>query len=105
MSWHIAPGGAHASRGIGGLDHAALGIPTEREYVARYCERTGRPDPDAVMADWNFYLAYNLFRIAGILQGIAKRVEAGTASSAQARQSAAGARPLAEMGWRIAQES
>ena len=53
------------------------------------------------MADWNFYLAYNLFRIAGILQGIAKRVEAGTASSAQARQSAAGARPLAEMGWDI----
>jgi aminoglycoside phosphotransferase (APT) family kinase protein len=55
------------------------------------------------MADWSFYMAYNLFRMAGILQGIAKRVEAGTASSAQARQSAAGARPLAEMGWRIAQ--
>ena len=76
-----------------------------REYVRRYCERTGRADADAVMADWNFYLAYNLFRIAGILQGIAKRVEDGTASSAQARQSAAGARPLAEMGWRIAQQS
>jgi aminoglycoside phosphotransferase (APT) family kinase protein len=102
MSWHIPPG---SFRGIGGLDHTALGIPSEREYVARYCERTGRADPDAVMADWNFYLAYNLFRIAGILQGIAKRVEAGTASSAQARQSAAGARPLAEMGWRIAQQS
>ena len=58
-----------------------------------------------MMADWNFYLAYNLFRIAGILQGIAKRVEAGTASSDKARQSAAGARPLAEMGWRIAQQS
>ena len=57
------------------------------EYVRRYCERTGRADPDALMADWNFYLAYNLFRIAGILQGIAKRVEAGTASSEQARQS------------------
>ncbi len=109
MSWHIAAGGAHASRGIGGLDHAALGIPTEREYVAPLLrahrqDRQGH-DADAVMADWNFYLAYNLFRIAGILQGIAKRVEAGTASSAQARQSAAGARPLAEMGWRIAQQS
>jgi aminoglycoside phosphotransferase (APT) family kinase protein len=102
MSWHIPPG---SFRGIGGLDHCALGIPTEREYVRRYCERTGRPDPDAVMADWNFYLAYNLFRIAGILQGIAKRVETGTASSAQARQSAAGARPLAEMGWKIAQQA
>ncbi|MGH8795875.1 MAG: phosphotransferase [Caldimonas sp.] len=102
MAWHIPPG---SFRGIGGLDHAALGIPSEREYVRRYCERTGRPDPDAVMADWNFYMAYNLFRIAGILQGIAKRVETGTASSAQARQSAAGARPLAEMGWHMAQQS
>ena len=102
MSWHIPPG---SFRGIGGLDHAALGIPTERDYVRHYCERTGRPDPDAVMADWNFYMAYNLFRIAGILQGIAKRVETGTASSAQARQSAAGARPLAEMGWRMAQQA
>ena len=99
MSWHIPPG---SFRGIGGLDLASLGIPSEREYVARYCERTGRSDVDAVMADWNFYLAYNLFRIAGILQGIAKRVETGTASSDAARQSAAGARPLAEMGWQIA---
>ena len=99
MSWHIPPG---SFRGIGGLDHAALGIPDEKSYVRRYCERTGRADADVVMVDWNFYLAYNLFRIAGILQGIAKRVETGTASSAQARQSAAGARPLAEMGWRIA---
>jgi aminoglycoside phosphotransferase (APT) family kinase protein len=102
MSWHIPPG---SFRGIGGLDHVALGIPTEKDYVRRYCERTGRADPDAVMADWNFYLAYNLFRIAGILQGIAKRVETGTASSAQAQKSAAGARPLAEMGWRIAQQN
>jgi aminoglycoside phosphotransferase (APT) family kinase protein len=102
MSWHIQPG---QFRGIGGLDLAALGIPDEKDYVRRYCERTGRPDPNAVMADWNFYLAYNLFRLAGILQGIAKRVEAGTASSAQARQAGAGARPLAEMGWAIAQRA
>jgi aminoglycoside phosphotransferase (APT) family kinase protein len=101
MSWHIAPG---EFRGIGGLDLAALGIPSELDYVRRYCERTGRADPGAVMADWNFYMAYNLFRMAGILQGIAKRVVDGTASSAQARQAAAGARPLAEMGWRIAQQ-
>jgi aminoglycoside phosphotransferase (APT) family kinase protein len=103
MSWHIVPSSVHGARGIGGLELAALGIPSEKDYVRRYCQRTGRADPEAVMADWNFYMAYNLFRMAGILQGIAKRVEAGTASSAQARQSAAGARPLAEMGWRIAQ--
>ncbi len=103
MSWHITPG---SFRGIGGLDLASLGIPDEKAYVRRYCERTGRiekgGDPAAVMADWNFYMAYNLFRMAGILQGIAKRVVDGTASSAQARQAGAGARPLAEMGWRIA---
>ena len=102
MSWHIDPG---AFRGIGGLDLAALGIPDEQSYVRRYCERTGRADPQAMMADWNFYLAYNLFRLAGILQGIARRVVDGTASSAQARQAGAGARPLAEMGWRIAQQA
>jgi len=102
MSWHIQPG---QFRGIGGLELAALDIPDEKSYVRRYCERTGRADPDAVMADWNFYLAYNMFRLAGILQGIAKRVEMGTASSAQARQAGAGARPLAEMGWKLAQQA
>ena len=102
MSWHIPPG---SFRGLGGVDLASLGIPDEKSYVKRYCERTRRPDPDAVMADWNFYLAYNMFRLAGILQGIAKRVEMGTASSAQARQAGAGARPLAEMGWAIAQKA
>jgi len=102
MAWHIPPG---AFRGIGGLDVQALGIPTEAEYIARYCERTGFVTPDQLRADWNFYLAYNLFRLAAILQGIAKRVEMGTASSAQAVSSAAGARPLAEMAWRFAQQA
>lgn len=104
MSWHIPPG---AFRGIGGLDVAALGIPAEADYIRRYCERTGRSaaSVDALVTDWNFYMAYNLFRIAGILQGIAKRVVDGTASSAQAKQAAAGARPLAELGWGFAQRA
>jgi aminoglycoside phosphotransferase (APT) family kinase protein len=100
MSWHIEPG---SFRGIGGLDHAALGIPEESEYIARYCRRSGRGTPQSLKADWNFYLAYNLFRLAAIVQGIAKRVEAGTAASEQARQSGAAAKPLAELGWRFAQ--
>jgi aminoglycoside phosphotransferase (APT) family kinase protein len=99
MAWHIPPG---TFRGIAGLDHAALGIPSERDYIRRYCERTGRADPDALLADWNFYLAYNLFRLAAILQGIARRVVDGTASSAQARATGAGARPLAELAWQFA---
>ena len=102
MAWHIPPG---AFRGIGGLDLTALGIPLEADYVRRYCERTGFTTPEALAADWNFYLAYNLFRMAAILQGIAKRVEDGTAASAQARQTGAGARPLAELGWRFAQQA
>jgi aminoglycoside phosphotransferase (APT) family kinase protein len=102
MAWHIPPG---SFRGIGGLDVASLGIPTEDEYIRLYCERTGLTTPAALKADWNFYMAYNLFRIAAILQGIAKRVEAGTASSAQAASSGAGARGLAEMAWKFARQA
>ncbi len=102
MAWHIPH---QLSRGIGGLDIAALGIPSEEEYIRRYCERTGLATPDQLKADWNFYLAYNMFRIAAILQGIAKRVEAGTASSAQAVASGAGARPMAELAWKFAQRA
>ena len=96
MSWHIAPGDF---RGIGGLDLKALGIPDEASYIARYCERTGktiRPE------DFNFYLAYNMFRMAGILQGIMKRYVDGTAASEQALKNGKAARPMAEMGWRYA---
>jgi len=100
MAWHIPPG---AFRGIGGLDHTALGIPGEDEYIRLYCERTGLATPESLKQDWPFYMAYNLFRIAAILQGIAKRVETGTASSAQAVASAAGARPLAKMALSFAQ--
>ena len=102
MSWHIPPG---AFRGIAGLDWAALGIPLEDEYIAQYCAATKLCTPAELKADWNFYMAYNLFRIAAILQGIAKRVEAGTASSAQAASSGAGARNLAQMAWLFAQKA
>jgi aminoglycoside phosphotransferase (APT) family kinase protein len=93
MSWHIPA--ASGFRGIGGLDLKALGIPTESEYIARYCERTGR----AGIGDWNFYLAYNLFRIAAILQGVYKRATEGIASSDDAVNAGRRARGLAELGW------
>jgi aminoglycoside phosphotransferase (APT) family kinase protein len=95
MSWHIPPG---EFRGISGLDLPSLGIPTEKEYVARYCERMGRKAIDP--SHWDFYLAYNLFRIAAILQGIMKRVVDGTAASAHARDAGMRARPMAELGWK-----
>ncbi|MES2070819.1 MAG: phosphotransferase family protein [Pseudomonadota bacterium] len=96
MSWHIAPG---QFRGIAGLDFKALGIPSEQEYIAKYCERTGKT---IRQEDFSFYLAYNMFRMAGILQGIMKRYVDGTASSAQAKKSGEAARPMAEMGWSYA---
>jgi aminoglycoside phosphotransferase (APT) family kinase protein len=102
MSWHIPPG---TFRGIGGVDLASLGIPSEAENIHRYCDRTGLATPADLKTDWNFYLAYNMFRIAAILQGIAKRVEAGTASSAQAKANGAGARPMAELAWKFAQQA
>ena len=95
MSWHIPPG---QFRGIAGLDLPSLGIPSESEYVRRYCERTGRGAIDP--SHWDFYLAYNLFRIAAILQGIKKRVVDGTAASAHARDAGERARPMAELGWK-----
>ncbi|TCW80548.1 phosphotransferase family protein [Burkholderia sp. SRS-46] len=97
MTWHVDP---RRFRGIAGLDWHALGIPDETRYVARYCARTGL----SIRADWNVYLAYNMFRIAAILQGIMKRVVDGTASSAQALDAGRRARPMAELAWQYAQK-
>ena len=94
MSWHIPPG---QFRGIAGLDLPALGIPSEADYVRQYCERTGRREINPT--HWDFYLAYNLFRIAAILQGIMKRVVDGTAASAHARDAGMRAKPMAQLGW------
>jgi aminoglycoside phosphotransferase (APT) family kinase protein len=71
--------------GLGGEDPEALGLPGERAYVAAYCERTGRSG----IPNWDFYIAFNFFRLAAILHGIAGRVARGNASSAQARERAA----------------
>jgi aminoglycoside phosphotransferase (APT) family kinase protein len=96
MSWHIVPG---LFRGIAGLDLKSLGIPTEEDYLARYSERTGIA---IHKEDFRFYLAYNMFRMAGILQGIMKRYQDGTAASEQALKNGQAARPMAEMGWEFA---
>ena len=103
MAWHIPPG---VFRGIAGADLAALGIPPEADYVRRYLVRAmPQASFEALMADWDYYLAYNMFRIAAILQGIAKRVVEGTASSDQARQAGAGARPMAALAWKHARRA
>jgi aminoglycoside phosphotransferase (APT) family kinase protein len=97
MSWHIPP---EQFRGIAGLNLAALGIPDEASYIRRYCERTGRES----IGHWDFYLAYNCFRLAAILQGIVKRALDGTASSPQALEQGQRVRPLAELAWSFAKK-
>ena len=94
MSWHI-PGGTF--RGMRGIDLAALGIPAELDYVAAYCRRVERGpiDPD----QWDFYIAYNMFRAAGIAQGIMRRALDGIATSAHAIEAGRSARDMAERGW------
>jgi aminoglycoside phosphotransferase (APT) family kinase protein len=84
--------------GLAGLDLAPQGLPTEAEVVAAYCARTGRPGIPA----WDFYVAFALFRLAAILQGIMGRVLAGTANDPRARDRGLRARPLAEAAWRVA---
>lgn len=96
MSWRIPPA---LWRGIGGLDLSSLGIPGEREYVSMYERATGREAGEY----WDFYLAYNLFRMAAILHGIAQRAANGTAAAVDAVETGRKAGPLADWGWECAQ--
>ena len=103
MAWHIPHGRARAASAASTMPRSAS-RPKTTTCAATASARAWPPSAE-LKADWNFYLAYNLFRIAAILQGIAKRVEAGTASSAQAAASGAGARPMAELAWKFAQQA
>ena len=102
MQWHMPPEDTGAGTGsLVGFDLPALGIPSLADYVDGYVERTGL-DP---WPHLNVYLAYNFFRIAAILQGIAGRVRDGTATSEHAPAKAQMVRPLAETAWRFAREA
>ncbi len=93
MPWRLGP---EAYRGLLGFDLAALGIPSEAEGCALYCRRTGRTS----LLHWDFYIAFNMFRLAAILQGIMGRVREGTAASLRAHEAGARAKVIAEAGWR-----
>ena len=95
MTWRLSPG---LFRGLIGYDLKALGIPGEQEYVAMYCQRTGRASIPA--AEFEYYLAFNMFRLTAILQGIMARALQGNASSQEAVDTCKRARPLAEEAWR-----
>jgi aminoglycoside phosphotransferase (APT) family kinase protein len=79
--------------GLGGVDRAALGIPSEEEYLAQYCQLMGIKN----IENWQFYLAFSFFRLAAIAQGVAKRAESGNASSSQANKVGAMVQPLARL--------
>ena len=96
MMYRMASGGV---RGLLGADLEALGLPTEREYVAAYRARRGIDE----LPSLEYYLAFCMFRLAGICHGIAGRVQRGTAVSPEARRYAAQATPLAELAWQTAQ--
>ena len=98
MAWQMPEIGI-GSTGLLDKDLDALGLPDEDTYTARYCERTGRSDG---IPHRSFYSAFNFFRLAAILQGIAGRVRDGTAASAHAGQAAKAVTPLAALGWQHA---
>ncbi|MBA4747130.1 MAG: phosphotransferase family protein [Sphingopyxis sp.] len=98
MAWVTENGGRS---GVMDLDRAALGIPELDEVVDRYCAATNR----ASVPDMNWYFAYNFFRLAGIIQGIKKRVIDGTASSQHAKDMSARVQPLAATAWAFAQKA
>ncbi len=102
MTWHMPPDDTGAGTGaLAGFDLGVLGIPSASDYVLAYVARTGL-DPRPHLA---VYLAYNFFRLAAILQGIAGRVRNGTATGEHASAKAKMVRPLAETAWRFARQA
>jgi aminoglycoside phosphotransferase (APT) family kinase protein len=96
MLYHF-PADPATNLGLLGLDLEALGIPSEEDYVAAYCRRTGRSD----IPNWSFFLAFSIFRVAAIVQGVYKRGLDGIASSAKAESFGAYVRFLSDTGWQI----
>lgn len=86
---------------LGGLDFDALNIPTLEDVTRQYCEQTQRRD----VPDFNWYFAYNLFRLVGILQGVKKRFIDGNASGTDAEAVSSRIAPMAERAWDFAQRA
>jgi aminoglycoside phosphotransferase (APT) family kinase protein len=95
MQWELPADGRNA---LGGLDLSALGIPTRDEALRLYCQLTGRPQ----VPDLNWYFAFNMFRLVGILQGIRGRLREGNATGEHAAEMAARTPEYAQAGWEYA---
>ncbi len=96
MQWHL-PADGDILPGLGGIDRAALGIPSDCAYIAAYCKHMDLPH----IPHWTFYLAFSFFRFAAIAQGVYKRALDGNASSPRAMEVGRLARPLAEMAMQV----
>ena len=94
MIWRLTPD--EYRLGIAGLERQGIGIPTEAQYLTAYCRRSGR----SRIENWDFFIVFNLFRLASILQGIMVRAIKGNASNALATEYGGRARAIAEIGWR-----
>ena len=99
MMYHFGEGFG-ASGGYAGLDLKAFGIPSEAEYLAAYARRTGRKE----VPSFDFYLAFSLFRLAAIVQGVYKRGLDGNASSETATKYGNRAKALADMAWSMVEK-
>ncbi len=99
VPYHMGPG--ETLGGVEGLDLHSMGIPSEAEYVEAYCRKMGR----GPIAHWDFYIAFALFRLGAIAQGIMGRVRDGTANDPQAVERGKRARPLGEAGWAVVERS
>ncbi|MGI9374069.1 MAG: phosphotransferase family protein [Hyphomicrobiales bacterium] len=102
MQWHMPP--SNSGAGVGSLighDLDELGIPSMEDYIERYCERTGRSE----IGNFDFYFAYNFFRMGAIFQGIVGRVRDGTAANPNAAAMESQVAPMAEVAWRYAKRA
>jgi aminoglycoside phosphotransferase (APT) family kinase protein len=98
MAWHLSP---EEFRGLRGHDLTQLGIPSEAEQVRGWSRLSGRSVPK----DWVYYLVFNMFRLACILQGILARAKQGNATSDDAEATGQRARLIAQAGWALANQS
>jgi len=99
MAWRLPVG----AKGLGilGANLNELNIPSEEEYAELYYKKTGR----SKIENWDFFMAYNIFRLAGIAQGIAGRVRDGTAASSQAKNYGDFVPILGKLGWEIVENT
>ncbi|WP_114389503.1 phosphotransferase family protein [Notoacmeibacter marinus] len=88
MQWRLPHQGGF--KGLGGIDRVSHGLPSEEDYVARYCERRGIARPD----NWNYYIAFSFFRLAAILQGVYRRALDGNAANPERGKQMGRAVPL-----------